>query len=96
LLRDAHPAPELPPRFQDSVWHRIERGRRGAADREAAGGRLERFVRGLLRPAVAGMALAAVMLAGRWFGIRDGAGRADRADQARYLASVSPFHRSPP
>ena len=93
LLREAHPAPALPPRFQEGVWRRLERAERPTKVASPLGW-LEHFVRNVLRPAYATAALAAVMLAGTWFGIRDGDGQAHRAERTRYVAAVSPFHRT--
>lgn len=93
LLRGAHPAPALPPRFQEGVWQRLERTERPTKSASAVGW-LEQFVRGALSPAYAAAGLALVMVAGAWLGIRDGAGQANRVEQTRYVAAVSPFHRT--
>ena len=95
LLRDAHPAPALPPRFQEGVWQRLERAERPTKAASPPGW-LEQFVRGVLRPAYATVGLAIVMVAGTWLGIRDGGGQASRVGQTRYVAAVSPFHRTAP
>lgn len=95
LLRGAHPAPSLPPRFQEGVWQRLQRAEHRA---EAATplSWLERLLRRLVRPAYATVGLAAVMLAGTWFGLRAGDGQADRTERTRYLVAVSPFERNSP
>ena len=93
LLRAAHPAPVLPPRFQEGVWQRLERSDRSTKAGSSLGW-LEQFVSGVRRPAYATIALAAVMLAGTWFGIRDGDGQTLRGERTRYVAAVSPFHRT--
>ena len=95
LLRGAHPAPALLPRFQEGVWQRLERAERKA---EAASllGWLEQFVHRVLRPAYATAGLAAVILAGTWFGIHAGEDQADRTERTRYVAAVSPFERTAP
>lgn len=95
LLREAHPAPVLPPRFQEGVWNRLERAERPTKKASPLGW-LEQFVRSVLRPTYATASLAAVMFAGAWLGIREGDGRAYRAEQTRYIAAVSPFHRTAP
>ncbi|HTH47464.1 MAG TPA: hypothetical protein VMB21_08140 [Candidatus Limnocylindria bacterium] len=95
LLRGAHPAPALPPRFQEGVWQRLQRAER-KAEAASSPGWLEQFVRRVLRPAYATVGLAAVMLAGTWFGIRAGDGQADRTERTRYVAAVSPFQRTAP
>ncbi len=95
LLRDAHPAPPLPPRFQEGVWKRLERAERPMP--AAAPARwLEQWVRGLLRPRYATAGLALAMFAGAWLGVRNGAGIVHRADRDRYIAAVSPLHRALP
>jgi hypothetical protein len=95
LLREAHPAPALPPRFQEGVWQRLERAEHLTKTAPPLGW-LEQFLRSVLRPAYATAGLTAVMLAGTWLGIRDGDGQAYRAEQTRYVAAVSPFHRTAP
>ena len=95
LLRDAHPSPELPPRFQEGVWRLLDRaGRRGVASGSA--GWMEVLVRGLLRPTYATAGLVALMFAGVWLGVREGETRLHRVEQAHYVAAVSPFHRAVP
>jgi hypothetical protein len=89
LLRESRSSPSLPPRFQESVWRRIE-------DAEAAvksGGKiawLEALVALLLRPRFAYAALAALMLAGISLGAYSGAQSARHNAEARYVASVAP------
>ncbi len=95
LLREAHPAPVLPPRFEEGVWQRLQCAER-AAKTASPHGWLEQFVGSLLRPVYATAALVLVVFAGTWFGIRDGEGQAHRADRIRYIAAVSPFHRTAP
>lgn len=95
LLREAHPSPELPPRFQEGVWQRLDRaGRSGAASGSV--GWIEWLVSSLLRPAFATAGLAALMFAGVWMGVREGETRLRRVEQAHYIAAVSPFHREIP
>ncbi len=95
LLREAHPDPILPPRFQADVWRRIERAERRPEEASPFAW-LDLFVRGILRPAYATVGLVAIMLAGTWLGIRDGESRVYQADRVRYVAAVSPFHRASP
>ena len=95
LLRDAHPAPDLPPRFHEGVWRRLDRAERSTAEASPLGW-LGQVVRSVLRPAYATAGLAVLMLAGAWLGVRDGEDRTYRADRARYVAAVSPFHRAIP
>lgn len=91
LLRAAHPSPDLPPRFQEGVWQRLERNERSRPSRSG----FDSFVAGLLRPAYASIGLAAVMLAGIGLGLRDNAIGNLRTERARYLAAVSPLHQAP-
>jgi hypothetical protein len=95
MLQEAHPAPALPPRFQEGVWQRLERAERQTKKASPLGW-LEQFVRNVLRPTYATASLAAVMFVGAWLGIRDGDGQVYRAERTRYLAAVSPFHRTAP
>lgn len=89
LLREARPATELPPGFQDAVWRRIER-------REAAAVTwLERVMRLVLRPQWAAASLATVVLAGVLLGTRPAPPPEHASAQARYLASVNPFQPHP-
>ena len=91
LLREAHPSPELPPRFQEGVWQRLERA--GRRHQETASvGLIERLVRGLFRPAFATGGLVAAMFAGVWLGVREGETRLRRVEQSHYVAAVSPFY----
>ena len=93
ILREAHPKVELPPGFQRSVWRRIE-----AAGRESApgGSWLESLVAKLLRPAFAMTAIAVLAVAGAGLGTRTAQSDLNEQARARYVSSVSPFHRAPP
>ncbi|MFO1452699.1 MAG: hypothetical protein U1F61_31320 [Opitutaceae bacterium] len=91
LLREAHPSPELPPRFQEGVWRRLERAGRRHQETVSLG-LIERVVRGLFRPAFATVGLVAVIFAGVWMGVREGETRLRRVERAHYVAAVSPFH----
>ena len=95
LLREAHPRPELLPRFQEGVWQRLDRvGRR--RESAASNGWIQALVRGMFRPVYATLGLVAVLFTGVWLGVPDGETRLHRAEKARYLAAVSPFHRTLP
>lgn len=91
LLRAAHPAPSLPPRFQEGVWRRLERSERPIPTVAW----VDRLIATLFRPAYASLGLAAVLLAGVWTGSRGDAIQGRRTEQARYLAAVSPLHQAP-
>ncbi|MEI6358383.1 MAG: hypothetical protein WCP53_14980 [Verrucomicrobiota bacterium] len=95
LLRAAHPAEGLPPRFQENVWRRLERAER-RAEATSTPVWLAVLMREIFRPAYAAAGLVALMLAGTWLGIREGDGRVHLAGRARYVAAVSPFQRTAP
>lgn len=91
LLRRAHAAPSLPPRFQEGVWRRLERSQQPSPPVAW----FELLVGRLFRPAYASIGLAAVMFAGGWLGSHGAEVEGRRTEQARYLAAVSPLHRTP-
>ena len=95
LLRAAHPAPTLHPRFEENVWRRLERAER-RPEATSTPGWLDVLMGGIFRPAYAAAGLAALMLTGTWMGMREGDGRVHLADRARYITAVSPFHRAAP
>src|ERR1035438_5358108 len=84
LLRESRLAHELPPGFQEAVWHRIERAETPAANW------LDALVAWFLRPRRAFATAAAMLLLGLSLGIAQGASRANDLAKARYLDSVSP------
>jgi hypothetical protein len=84
LLRESRLAPELPPRFQDAVWRRLERAEAPAANW------LDALAAWFLRPRLAFATAAAMLLLGISLGIAQGASHADELAKARYLDSVSP------
>jgi hypothetical protein len=86
LLRQGRVSPPLPPRFQESVWRRIE----NAAAPVEAGSWLDALAALVLRPRFAYAAAAALILAGALLGARQGAQAAKQAAQARYVALVAP------
>jgi hypothetical protein len=88
LLGESRVAPALPPRFRDNVWRRI-------ADLEAdkstdSPAWLGILIAWVLRPRLALAALAALVLVGALFGMREGNELARHDAQARYLAAVAP------
>ena len=87
LLRQARPAPALPPRFEESVWRRIERQELPAA---TSAGWLDQMVAALVRPRLAVAAIAAILLFGGILGTVDGTTDAREAARERYVASVAP------
>jgi hypothetical protein len=86
LLRDARPAPALPPRFQQNVWRRIEDAE-VAAESESW---LTALVTLILRPRFAVATAAVLLLAGIFAGMADGRQLARHDAQLNYLASVAP------
>ena len=92
ILHEAHPPVELPPGFQRAVWRRIE-----AAGRESAtgGSWLESLLAKLLRPAFAMAAITVLAIAGAGVGTRAAQSELNDQARARYVSSVSPFHRVP-
>ena len=89
VVRQSRPIPALPPRFQESVWRRIERD-----DIETgylrSPLRLERWVAWLLRPRLAIAAAALLVLLGGVMGVVDGTAEARQAARDQYVASVAP------
>lgn len=79
-------SPSLPPRFQESVWRRIE-------DAEAPVRNvtwLDAFLALALRPRFAYATIAVLMLAGILLGAHQGAQMARHDAEVRYIASVAP------
>ena len=93
-VHSTHPAPSLPPRFQEGVWLRIDRDERRSPT--VAPAWWEQLLPSLFRPAYAAAGLATVMIAGIWLGLRDANTRRDQSERTRYVAAVSPFHRTAP
>ena len=91
LLRAVRPKAELPPGFQNSVWRRIEQGKRPAD-------RIMELVAGwLLTPRLATAALAVVILLAAGAGAVHGMRTGEQEARDRYVASVDPSysHRLP-
>jgi hypothetical protein len=90
LLRESRAAPPLPPRFQESVWRRIESGE-VPRDVRILEQWLDSVAAWVLRPRLALAGVAAMLL----IGIAIGALQADRAAEDiakhRYVAAVSPL-----
>ena len=95
LLRDAHRTPPLPPGFQGDVWRRLERAE-AAPNPPWPWVWLDAWLATFRRPGIATAGLAALMLAGLWLGFRAGELPVLQAEQARYVAAVTPFHRPLP
>lgn len=88
LLRESRSSPNLPPRFQEDVWRRLEKAE---ADLPADGPSwLDSIVSLVFRPRLALAAVAVLLLAGTVLGVREGVQTARHEAQARYLTAVAP------
>lgn len=90
LLREARPTRELPPRFQESVWRRIETQEAAPIPTPSPFGWLQRWVERLLLPRFALASLTLLLVAGGVTGFTSGTGVAKQQAQARYLSAVAP------
>ncbi len=86
LLRESRLSPSLPPRFQESVWRRIE----AAKAPVKSGSWLDAFAVLILRPRFAFATVTALVLAGVLLGTYQGEQIARQNEQARYIALVAP------
>jgi hypothetical protein len=87
LLRQSRPAHSLPPRFQESVWRRVEKSETSAG---ASQGWLDALASWALRPRFALAAAVVLVFAGSLFGAREGHQAAREEAQTRYIAAVAP------
>ena len=85
LLRANRPAPELPPRFRQNVWRRIEDVAAPATETW-----LDALAALVLRPRFALALAAGLLLAGMLAGTLDGRHLARHDAQLNYLADVAP------
>lgn len=86
VLRESRWSPSLPPRFQQSVWRRIE-------DNEApvkSESWLDALAALILRPKFAFATAAVLLIAGVLLGTQRGFETVRHDAQARYLTSVAP------
>jgi hypothetical protein len=86
LLRQARVSPALPPRFQQSVWRRIEDAEAPAKSATW----LDTLASFILRPRFAVAAATVLLLAGVLAGALQGREVARHDAQMNYLASVAP------
>src|SRR5689334_8595567 len=93
LLREAMPGPALPPRFAESVWHRIERAE--AIESPSVLSWLDRLAGVWLQPRLALATVAVVMIAGALLGFVMAGDQARDAARSSYVAFVSPFAKAP-
>jgi hypothetical protein len=84
-LRASRPAPELPPRFRQNVWRRIEDAAAPATETW-----LDALAALVLRPRFAVATATALLLAGILAGLADGRQLARHDAQENYLAAVAP------
>ena len=90
LLREERPAPPLPPRFQQSVWRRIESAETPATRTPSPFAWLEPWVERLFLPRFALASLALLLVAGGLTGVVASTGAAKQQAQERYLSAVAP------
>jgi hypothetical protein len=86
LLRHSRSSPSLPPRFQESVWRRIE-------DSEAAikpDTWPDALAILVLRPRFAAFAVAILVTAGALLGVREGSLMAQQDARSQYISAVAP------
>jgi hypothetical protein len=88
LLRSARPTVELPPRFQENVWRRIEQAE--ARHARVAVGWLDALAAWVLRPQLAVAVAAVIILTGAGLGWSRGERLAQSEAQARYVSAVAP------
>jgi hypothetical protein len=84
VLREARPAPGLPPRFQENVWRRIEQ-----AESPATAGWIEALAALVLKPRFAVAAVCTLVLAGALLGTLNGTAHIRESAQERYVTSVA-------
>ena len=90
LLLEARPVAQLPPRFQESVWRRIEKEDAAHATKPVAIGWLQRWTERLLLPRSALASLALLLVAGGLTGFVSSADMVKQQAQERYLSAVAP------
>jgi hypothetical protein len=88
LLRSARPTAELPPRFQENVWRRIEHA--APSHTRTSAGWLDALAAWVLRPQLAFAVAAVIVLAGAGLGWNSGERLAHNEAQARYVSAVAP------
>ncbi len=88
LLREAHPACELVPGFQNAVWCRV-----ALAEGTPRTSWLDALACWVMRPRFAVGGLAAAIALGALLGGSTGDISAKNSAQARYVAAVNPFEK---
>lgn len=90
LLLKARPVAQLPPRFQEAVWRRIEKEDATPITKPAPFGWLQRWTERLLLPRFALASLALLLVAGGLTGFVSSADMVKQQAQERYLSAVAP------
>jgi hypothetical protein len=90
LLLEARPVAQLPPRFQESVWQRIEKEDAALIPMASPVGWLQRWTERLLLPRFALAGLALLLVAGGLTGFVSSADVVKQQAQERYLSTVAP------
>ncbi|MCW5552248.1 MAG: hypothetical protein KIS67_08765 [Verrucomicrobiae bacterium] len=91
ILLEAKPAaPPLPPRFQQSVWRRIEKEEAAPIPPPSLYALLVRWADRLFLPRFALASLTLLLLAGGLTGFVSSADAVKQRAQERYLSSVAP------
>jgi len=90
LLHQSRPAPPLPPRFQESVWRRIEARERQTTDEISSSSWLDVLVQRFLQPRWAVASLVMLIVAGGVVGAARSSAEFRHQAQIRYLSAVAP------
>jgi hypothetical protein len=90
LLLEAMPASQLLPRFQESVWRRIEKEDASPITKPPSFGWLQRWTERLLLPRFALASLALLLVASGLTGFISSADMVKQQAQERYLSAVAP------
>lgn len=89
LLRESRSEPSLPPRFQQSVWRRIEEADAPVETTRSMTG-LDAIIARAVRPRFAVAIAVVLVVAGSLAGVREGRQMARQQAQTRYISSVAP------
>jgi ferric-dicitrate binding protein FerR (iron transport regulator) len=89
LLRQGRVSPDLPPRFQENVWRRIENAEAPVSAKPGLSW-LDALAALVLRPRFALATATALVVAGALLGARAGDLAANQTAQAQYLTAVAP------
>lgn len=95
LLRQSLKGPELPLRFQESVWQRLQRAESVEMMESPAPSWLDNCISLLLRPRIALAAILAAVVMGSVIGFYSADDAAREAARNGYIQKVNPFLGSP-